>query len=122
MSDTFNQTDFTEKTHAAIDQPANEVPVMLPPKKSNAPLIITLIIVTVVAIGSITYITLNSQKTETVVASPTPAPTEVPVETSSIRNEIAPYLQTIEISNPEKDEHPFPPVNFEVRIKDPNVR
>lgn len=123
MSDRINQTEFTENTHQPLSTPVvPSVPIVVSPTKSKVPLFATIAIVLVVVLGSITYIGMNSNRSVKTTSTPTPTPSEVPVETKSIRSEIAPYFKVIEDSNPEADEHPFPPVNFELRIKDPAAR
>lgn len=122
MSDIINQTEFTEKSHPERESLPPVVAVIDTPKKSKRPLVLTLVIVLIVVIGSITYVGLTSKGSVAVKVTPTPAPSEAPIETQGIQAEIAPYIKVIENSNPENDEHPFPPVNFELRIKDPNSR
>lgn len=124
MSDSINQTEFTEGTHVNVVAPAVtpvEAPVPVK-KKSMVPIIAGVICLVIVVLGCLSYYTYVNRTQPKVKATPMPTPTDVPIETKAIQAEIAPYLKVIEDSNPEKDEHPFPPVNFELRIKDPNSR
>ncbi len=127
MSDTINQTEFTENapTQSEPVTPQIQTPPDLPTanvKRSKSALIFVVagvFIIILVLVGALTY---SKSQTSTVDVTPTPSASEAPVETKGIRDEIAPFLKIIEQSNPEEDDHPFPPVNFDVRIKDPNSR
>lgn len=65
---------------------------------------------------------LLRKPTAQVIATPTPTPVPEVIETSTIRTEIQPFFDQITTLNPESDDHPFPPVDFTVRMKDPTAK
>lgn len=124
MSDTpINQTQFVSEA------PVPDVPKLqeIKPdtgegnikKPISLPIFIGVITIIVVALGGALY--YSQRQTEHVIATPVPLATEVPIETSGIHTEIQPYFDQINNLNPETNDHPFPPVDFTVRMKDPNA-
>jgi hypothetical protein len=117
-TDPLSQTSFSEASPQPIVGPQVPPPV----KKSNLLPIALIIAVVTVIILSVLFWLLRASAVTQVTATPTPLPSLVPVETDQIRKDIEPDLAAIEAANPETDEHPFPPIDFTIRIKDPSVR
>lgn len=117
--DQLNQTQFLSSEHATtVSVPTDTPSVKKPPILLYAILGVGMLFCVVFAM---TYFYVQrTRQTTVVISTPTPAPQVL--ETSGIRSTIAPLLQKIEQSNPENDEHPFPPVDFKVRITDPGAR
>lgn len=121
--DMINQTAFAQSDVQV--QPASTSPVVQqtpPAKKSFLPVIVGIAVVVVVLLITFVYIGSRQRSTPITRVTPTPQASEAPIETQGIRNEIAPLLQAIGDLNPEVDEHPFPPVNFDLRIRDPSIQ
>lgn len=119
--DQLNQTQFISSEHA-VPTPTTASSEQTAVRKPPITLyLIVGVVVLFLAIFAGTYTYLRSSRRSAVVVA-TPTPTPQALETSVIRSEIAPLLQKIEESNPENDEHPFPPVDFKIRIKDPGSK
>lgn len=119
--DMIDQTAFMQDpvTSEAIPEKAIAGAVVSPLASKKRPIVMLgiggVVLVLFVVIGILSSVRRKSP----VQTSATPSPSLQPVEASVIRAEIAPYLDTIESLNPESDENPFPPVHFDVRIKEP---
>ncbi len=90
--------------------------------KSKRPLILIGVGGGILVLLIIVGVLSSTRRTGQVAVTVTPTPSSAPVEASAIRAEIAPFLQTIDTLNPETDENPFPPVHFDVRIKEPGSK
>lgn len=126
MSDEpVNQTAFTMDPETRTVPPAPPAGTQVEPspkRQSSLPVLVAAVVGVVVVAAVAAAIFSSRPSTTPDLPTPVPVPTEPPVETASIRNEIAPDLKLIETLNPEQGERPFPPVDFTVRIKDPNIR
>lgn len=120
--ESIDQTAFLQDpmtSEAPAELPMAQVP--LKPKSKRPLLLIGVgggVLVLLIILGAVS----SMRRSGPVASTVTPTPSSAPVEGSGIRAEIAPFLQTIDTLNPESDENPFPPVHFEVRIKEPGSK
>lgn len=119
----INQTQFVSDAPPVPNKPVEEALVKPVGKQFKPISLVLFLVVLVVIIGSLLGVLYFSQKKGTsVVVAPTPTALPAEPETSQIRSDIAPYIDQINALNPEEDDHPFPPIDFTVRIKDPSAR
>ncbi|MEP7167063.1 MAG: hypothetical protein ABI758_03740 [Candidatus Woesebacteria bacterium] len=116
-TDNLNQTGFSQEVPVPLE--VGKPDLLVPQKKSLiVPLAIGAFVVLLVGIVIFVFLIKRGASTQ-VLITPTPLPSQTPIQTDQIRSDIEPDLQRIEQSNPEGDEHPFPPVDFTTRIQEP---
>jgi hypothetical protein len=123
MSETpINQTQFVAEAEVPEVPKPPELKSENTDKSTKKPisLPIFLVVITLIlsVIGGGLYWT--QQRGEHITVTPVPQASTAPIEASKIRADIQPYFDQINALNPETDDHPFPPVDFTVRMKDPN--
>lgn len=116
-----NQTQFLQEGPGEPKAQDPSVPQQPVERKTHSLfLLMFLVVCAVLLVVGVLGFSLTRRSKQQVLVPSTPAPTQVPVETSGIRREITTDLEVISASNPENAEYPFPPVDFSIRIKDPS--
>ncbi len=122
MSDELkNQTDFTtEQQFVTAPSPVQpQAPQENREVKKPSPLLFVLILFIVLSVvGFIGYFaTQHSGSGQE--KKPTPLPTVLPTpSTNELEQEINPMLDRAEQGDPDKQSIPFPPIDFDLRLKD----
>lgn len=113
----MDQTQFLEESQVqeAPDTSSEPQKENVPKKKNPVLLVMVAGAVFLLLFVGVLFLVRRSPAVRVAVSTPTPS--ALPTENSGIKQEIEPYLERIQGLNPEENDHPFPPVDFTVRLQ-----
>lgn len=127
MSDQFDQTSFGETQPmfepAGLPQApvtAATAPIAKPSKKINPLIILTVAVVIMAAITVTAMLFTPQQKTRTPIQA-TAVPSSTPTVAGPMQSAIDDLESDIKKADPLTNDLPFPPVNFNLHLQNPNA-